>query len=204
MPSDKEELIESLKRKGALKSHEVIKAFEKVPREDFTAPEHRSYAYIDEALPTFSGQTISQPYTVAVMTEALDLHKSQKVLEVGTGSGYQAAIISELVGERGIVFTIERLKRLFNFAKKNLENYKNVFVVLGDGSKGLPDKALFDRIIVTAAAQRFPEILFNQLRDGGKMIFPTQDRKLLAVRKKKDRAVIKDLGAFVFVPLIED
>lgn len=202
--TSKEVLLEKLKKLKVLKSPEVVKAFERVERREFVAPEYKSHAYFDEPLPLFSGQTISQPYTVAVMTEALELHRSQKVLEVGTGSGYQAAIISEIIGERGQLFTIERIKRLVDFAKRNLKNYKNITLVHGDGSKGLPDKALFDRIIVTAAAGKFPNVLFNQLHENGILVTPTQDNKLLQIRKKKNQPVIKNLGAFVFVPLVED
>jgi protein-L-isoaspartate(D-aspartate) O-methyltransferase len=201
---NKEQLIESLKNKGALKSGDVIKAFERVERENFVDTVYKSYAYTDEALPLFSGQTISQPYTVAVMTEALELHKSQRVLEVGTGSGYQAAIIAEIIGSRGILFTIERLGRLVDFAKQNLKKYNNVVIVQGNGVGGLPEKAPFDKIIVTAAASEFPKKLFAQLRDGGKMVIPTTDNKLFLITKKNTEPIVEDLGSFVFVPLVND
>ncbi|MBT3582572.1 protein-L-isoaspartate(D-aspartate) O-methyltransferase [Candidatus Woesearchaeota archaeon] len=201
---NKSQLIESLKSKGALKTNDVIKAFEQVERENFVDTVYRPYAYTDEALPLFSGQTISQPYTVAVMTEALELHKSQRVLEVGTGSGYQAAIIAEIIGKRGILFTIERLSRLVDFAKQNLKDYSNVDIVLGNGIHGLPEKAPFDRIIVTAAASEFPKELFAQLRDGGKMVIPTIDNRLLIIIKKGGEPMAESLGSFVFVPLVND
>ncbi|MBT4114202.1 protein-L-isoaspartate O-methyltransferase, partial [Candidatus Woesearchaeota archaeon] len=117
--SSKEALIEKHKRQGALKTPDVIRAFERVPREKFVAKDYQHYAYIDEPLPLFSGQTISQPYTVAIMTEALELSQSQKVLEIGTGSGYQAAIISEIIGPRGRLYTIERIPKLHEFATEN-------------------------------------------------------------------------------------
>jgi protein-L-isoaspartate(D-aspartate) O-methyltransferase len=199
----REILIETLKKKEVLKTPDVLKAFEKVSRENFVAKEYKSHTYVDEALPLFSGQTISQPSTVAVMTEALELSRSQRVLEIGTGSGYQSAIISEIIGDRGILFSVERLKKLHDFAKENLERYENIRLVLGDGSKGLPDNKPFDRIIVTAGVKDVPKPLLDQLRVGGIMVVPMQDCRLLVITKKDNNLDVKNLGNFKFIPLVE-
>ncbi len=202
----KEKLLERLK-KEVLKTASVIRAFNQVKREDYVLEKYKEYAYVDEPLPISAGQTISQPYTVALMTEALKVRAGQKILEIGAGSGYQAAILAEIVGPGGKVYTIELVDRLVYFAKENLKNYKNVKVILGDGSKGLPKQAPFDRIIVTAAARQIPEKLFEQLKEKGRMVIPVGKtgfaQRMLVVKKVKGKRQISDLGSFVFVPLIE-
>jgi len=206
---DKDALIASMIRSGALKTKPVIKASRKVKRERFCTSEHKDEAYEDRPLPIISGQTISQPTTVAMMTEALKLKNGQKVLEIGTGSGYQAAIISEVVGKRGNVYSVERIEELANFAKKNLkhEGYKNVEVITGDGSIGVKDRAPFDRIIVTAGSPKVPEALKSQLKVGGKIVIPVGPQydvqeMFIITKKRRDKFEVKDLGPFTFVPLI--
>ncbi len=199
-----EELVQHLINHGALKTKEIIEAFRKVDRVNFCLKEYRHLAYVDQPLPILVGQTISQPTTVAIMTESLQPHKGDKVLEIGTGSGYQAAILAEIV-KPGKVYTIERIKELVEFAKNNLKDYENVEIIHGDGSKGLKEKAPFDCIIVTACAPEIPEILKEQLAYGGRMVIPIGESEhsqdLLLIRKKEKFEII-NLGPFAFVPLI--
>jgi len=146
-----------------IKNKEVLDAFLKIPRHNFVPDELRKNAYDDSPLPIGFGQTISQPYMVAAMTELLDLNKDDVLLEIGTGSGYQAAIAAQLCK---YVYTVERIPELAEFAKQNLEKtgIKNVEVIVGDGSKGYPEKAPYDKILYTAAAPFVPEIIFNMLK----------------------------------------
>lgn len=203
LKEQKDRLIRELIDSGFLKSRTVIEAFRKVPREEFVLPEYRRYAYANEPLPIKEGQTISQPLTVAAMTEALDVKKGQKILEIGAGSGYQAAILSVLVGSKGRIITTERLSALFEFAKANLQRCgcKNVTVMLHDGSQGYGKEAPYDRIIVTASAPKIPEPLINQLKAGGKMVIPVGDEMFLVMKTKKGFEKTS-LGYFVFVPLV--
>jgi len=201
----KEVLINSLISEGWLKTDIIISAFRKVPREKFVPSELKRFAYVDEPLPIGYGQTISQPLTVAAMTEALGPKKGDKILEVGTGSGYQAAILSEIVGERGKIITTERIPELVNFAKNNLKDYKNVYVVEYDGSKGYPEEAPYDRIIVTASAPKIPEPLIEQLKVNGRMVIPVGDMMFVVdkVKSSKNYEIKKKMiGYYVFVPLI--
>ena len=186
---------------GLVKSKRVLDALAKVPRENFVLEKYRELAYLDEPLPLLAGQTISQPTTVAIMTDSLNVKPGQKVLEVGTGSGYQAAILAELVGPKGKVFTVERIKALVQFAKKNLKRYKNVKVIYTDGTKGYTKAAPYDRIIVTACAAQLPDILFAQLKEKGIMVIPIED-KMYRITKIRGKPKFEDLGWFVFVPLL--
>ncbi len=184
----------------------VLGAFKKVPREEFIDPEHQRLAYIDSPLAIGEGQTISQPFTVAMMTQLLKLQPSDKVLEIGTGSGYQAAILSEIVKE-GQVFTIERFENLALKARKVLKElrYLNVEVVVADGTKGLPDSAPFDAIIVTAAAPNIPQPLIDQLKIGGRLVMPIGGEWHQEMNRiKKDQEGIKreNFGGYRFVPLV--
>lgn len=200
MQKRKEALISGLIAEGALRTPAVIEAFRSVPRENFVLPQYREYAYANDALPLIAGQTISQPYTVAVMTEALQPHSGQRILEIGAGSGYQAAILAEIVGHSGKIITIERLPELVDYAKERLKGRSNVSVILGDGSLGFAQQAPYDRIIVTASAPGVPEPLLAQLRSGGRMVIPVGDALFLVEKKKIITTTY--LGAFVFVPLI--
>ena len=202
MSVGKSALLEYWRNSGMVIDKKVFSAFEKVPREDFVLPEYKYEAYLDEPLPIKHGQTISQPTTVAIMTGALEIKAGQKILEIGSGSGYQAAILSVLADKSGKVFTIERVKNLAAFARKNLKDYKNVTVVLADGTKGHAKEAPFDRIIVTASAANLPEQIFSQLKEAGIMVIPIEDH-LFKITKANGKPKMKDQGLFLFVPLIE-
>ncbi len=197
----REALLKSMEARGI--SKRVVKAVSLVPREKFVLKKYIREAYADIPLPIHAEQTISQPTTVAIMTDALDVEEGNKVLEIGAGSGYQAAILSKLAGK---VFTIEIIKELADFAKDNLKAaaIKNVKVIHGDGSLGYKKEAPYDRIIVTAASPSIPEELFKQLKEGGVMIVPSgglYTQSMLKVTKKKGKAVTQELGWFRFVPL---
>jgi len=199
-----EELVSALVSGGLLKSKRVIGAFRTVPRENFVPDGLKSLAYSDSPLPIPSGQTISAPHMVAVMTERLDVKGGQKILEIGTGSGYQAAVLSVL-NQKGKIYTVEVVPELFNFARENLKSYKNVLVFSSDGSIGLPEYAPYDRIIVTAGAPNVPKAWPEQLKENGKIIAPVggmYEQRLMLVEKKKGKITETDLNfPCVFVPL---
>lgn len=195
---------EQIIRRG-ITDERVVEAMLKIPREVFVEEALQEKAYGDHPLPIGCGQTISQPYMVALMTQHLKLSGKEKVLEIGTGSGYQAAILAELALK---VYTIERVKTLFEKAQKVLLDklrYKNIVTILGDGSFGLANFAPFDRIIVTAAAPEVPKPLTDQLSDNGILVIPKGDKffqSLLIVTKQGDKLHTKDVGGCVFVPLV--
>ncbi|MBI4368572.1 MAG: protein-L-isoaspartate(D-aspartate) O-methyltransferase [Candidatus Omnitrophica bacterium] len=180
----------------------ILDAFRKVPREAFLAPALQSKAYEDCPLPIGHEQTISQPYVVALMTESLVLEKGDRVLEVGTGSGYQTAILAELVRE---VYSVELIKALHLAAGERLDalRYSNIRLKYGNGQKGWPEYSPFDKIIVTAAAREVPMVLIEQLREGGFMVIPVGEgeQDLLLGRKEKGVLVAKYLIPVKFVPL---
>lgn len=183
----------------------VLMAIRTVPRHAFVPAAVRSLAYADQPLPIGLGQTISQPYIVAFMTQALGLRSDSKVLEIGTGSGYQAAVCAEIARE---VYTIEIIGELAAAAAKRLKElgYQNVFVKTGDGFYGWPQKAPFDAIIGTAAAGRIPRPLLDQLAPGGRMVLPVENKEgfqyLVLVTKKKDGTISqKTLLPVTFVPM---
>lgn len=201
----KKDLLAELKKEGI--KEKILEAIDKIDRKNFVLEEQQNLAYINEPLPIGFGQTISQPYTVAFMLQNLELKEGDKVLEIGTGSGWNAALISYLVGEKGIVYTIERIKELYEKAKEKLKNYKNVRVILGDGSKGLKDFSPYDKIIITAAAEKLNEEIKNQLKENGIIVAPIGPlfcQKMVKLIKKEGKFSGKSLGNFVFVPLIED
>jgi len=182
----------------------VIEVFRKVPRHLFVPEQFWSHAYNDHPLPIGEGQTISQPYMVALMTDLLDLSKEDKVLEIGTGSGYQAAILAELGKE---VFTVERHKLLAERAERILKelNYQNVKVLVGDGTKGWKEFLPYQKIIVTASAPDVPQPLFVQLDEMGKLVIPVGERwsqDLILVQKRKGKMIRNSVCGCVFVPLI--
>lgn len=182
----------------------VLDAMKKVPRHKFVPKDLEASAYEDCALPIGGGQTISQPYMVAIMTEKLGLSAGAKVLEIGTGSGYQAAILAEIAGE---AYTIERIPSIAERAKKIFDElaYKNIKVIVGDGTLGLPEKAPFDGIIVTAGAPSIPKPLTDQLADGGRLVIPVGEafeQTLTIVTKRGNKLDIEGSIGCVFVPLI--
>jgi protein-L-isoaspartate(D-aspartate) O-methyltransferase len=182
----------------------VLDAMQRVPRERFVPPEQRERAYDDAALPIGGGQTISQPYMVARICEALALRGSEHVLDVGTGSGYQAAVLAELAAE---VDTIERIPELAESARANLvaAGYESVRVHVGDGTRGLPESAPFDAIAVAAAAPELPQRLYEQLRPRGRLVVPVGRRWVqrleVVVRSPEGPAVVKSVPCR-FVPLV--
>jgi protein-L-isoaspartate(D-aspartate) O-methyltransferase len=182
-----------------------LRAMDEVPREYFVDGQFLEAAYADRALPIACGQTISQPYVVAYMTEQLGVQPPHRVLEVGTGSGYQAAILSRLARE---VVTVERFRTLAEAARMRLETlgYRNVAVRLGDGLAGVPDQAPFDRIVITAATETVPQGLIEQLAEGGIMVLPlgphAGPQSLVKLTKTKDGTAKEDLIAVRFVPLL--
>jgi protein-L-isoaspartate(D-aspartate) O-methyltransferase len=199
----RKKLIGTIRSKG-ISDEKVLEAMDKVPRHLFMDSSFINFSYTDKAFPIAAGQTISQPYTVAFQTELLDVHKHQKVLEIGTGSGYQTAVLLEL-GAR--VYTIERQHQLFLEAQKTLTplNYKPVFFY-GDGYEGLPAYAPFDRILITAAAPVIPQKLLDQLILGGILVVPEGDRAgqkmIRMVRKSETEFERSEHGYFSFVPLL--
>lgn len=184
--------------------HRVLEAMVRVPRHLYVDERQRWQAYADHPLPIGEGQTISQPYVVALMTEALHLRPSDRVLEIGTGSGYQAAILAELVQS---VFTIEIRKPLADKAANRLSElgYQNVRVRYGDGYFGWEEAAPFDAIIVTAAANHIPPPLIKQLKDGGRLILPlgstVYSQTLTLVTRKGEKLNVEQLGGVAFVPM---
>ena len=199
------EFLLSLRSRG-IRDLKVLRALEQVPREIFVEAEHANVAYADQALPIDCGQTISQPFVVATMTEALDVGPQHKVLELGTGSGYQAAILGMLAKS---VVTIERYRTLADIASARLRvlGLKNVTVHVADGSFGAPDEAPFDRIIVTAATEAVPSPLFDQLADNGRLIAPVGPKAgvqaLRLFTKSGGKIDHLDLRSVRFVPLVE-
>ncbi|MEI7420938.1 MAG: protein-L-isoaspartate(D-aspartate) O-methyltransferase [Prolixibacteraceae bacterium] len=199
----RKKLMEEIRNKG-IKDDAVLKAMNAVPRHLFMDNSFVGFAYVDKAFPIAAGQTISQPYTVAFQTEALQVKRLDRILEVGTGSGYQAAVLCEM-GAR--VFTIERQRSLFEFASALLPKlgYHPQFFY-GDGYQGLPTYGPFDSIIVTAGADNVPPRLLEQLAIGGRMVIPVGDRQVqimkIIVRVNENEYTEKEAGNFVFVPLL--
>jgi protein-L-isoaspartate(D-aspartate) O-methyltransferase len=203
---ERNRLVSNLVSEGYIKSEPVRHAFCAVPREAFVPDYMKKYAYTDTPLEIGEGQTISAPHMVAIMCEALDLQLGQKILEVGTGSGYHAAIVAALIGATGHVYSIERWPLLANQAKEHLKNTSvmNVTVAIGDGSEGLALYQPYDRIYVTAASPRIPPPLIEQLRDPGKLLVPVGDMycDLTLFEKKTGTTRTRSLGGCVFVPLV--
>ncbi len=200
----RKKLVEELKVKGII-DESVLNAISEIPRHLFLDSSFLEFAYKDKAFPIGSGQTISQPYTVAIQTELLKIKKGDKVLEIGTGSGYQAAVLY-LMGAK--VFTIERQKELFLKTKPFLTSlkYKAQFF-FGDGYKGLPSYSPFDKILVTCGAPFIPEALFEQLKINGILVIPVGDdiQTMITITKVSETEYIrKENGTFRFVPMLED
>ena len=198
-------MVDRQLRARGIRSEAVLDAMGRVPRERFVPPGQSSSAYMDQALPIAEGQTISQPYMVAVMTEALTLSESDRVLEIGTGSAYQTAVLAALARE---VFTVERIPRLLAEAERTLEemDISNVHIRLGDGTLGWPEEGPFEAILVTAGAPDVPPGLKAQLTpDGGRLVIPVGGRavqNLLRVTRKGEEYRAEEILACRFVPLI--
>lgn len=201
----KNQLIKAWKEQNIITNKKVLEAFKQVNREDFVRPSQRSGAYIDHPLPIGYGQTISQPTTVMIMTQALDPKKGDNILEIGTGSGYQAALIAKII-DPGKITTTEILPELATIAKNNLKKVGiiNAEVIVTDGSCGYKQNSLYDKIIITAASPKIPKPLTDQLKEGGTIIAPVGDRgtqRMIKAIKIKGKLKEQDLGLFVFVPL---
>ncbi|MCM8570631.1 protein-L-isoaspartate(D-aspartate) O-methyltransferase [Gramella jeungdoensis] len=201
----RQQLVKTVKKKG-IADEKVLAAIGKIPRHLFMDSSFEDHAYQDKAFPIAADQTISQPYTVAFQTELLEVKKGDKVLEIGTGSGYQTAVLCELGAK---VYSIERQRELYKKTKSFLSKigYRPKYLSFGDGYKGLPDYAPFDKIIVTAGAPEVPKDLLGQLKVGGRMVIPvgTDVQTMnLFIRKSPKEFDKKEFGAFRFVPLLED
>ena len=199
----KDALIDYWLKNKIITDQRLIKAFQEVKRENFITKEFINEAYGDYPLPIGHEQTISQPTTIMLMTEALELKSTDKVLEIGSGSGYQAVLISKLAKK---VVSIEIIKDLVLFAKENIKNgnIKNVEIIHGDGSNGYEKSAPYDKIIVTAACPKIPEALIEQLKDNGIIVAPVgplYGQVMVKARKIKNQLITEKLGDFMFVPL---
>ncbi len=200
----RKKLVEGLKIKG-IKNEKVLEAIGRVPRHLFMESTFLNFAYKDQAFPIGAGQTISQPLTVAIQTQLLEIEKNDKILEIGTGSGYQAAVLLEM-GAR--VYTVERQKELYVKLQKFLpEIGYDPACFFGDGYKGLPNFAPFDKIIVTAGAPEIPKDLKEQLVVGGRMVIPVGNEKRqemnVVIRISDDEFMVEKHGSFIFVPLLK-
>ncbi len=203
---DRQQMVEQQLKKRGIGDKMVLAAFLKVPRHEFVLSEYIKWAYADAPLPINEGQTISQPYVVAYMTEVLELKRTDRVLEVGTGSGYQAAILAQLCDS---VFTIELFEALSNSAENVFQqlNYNNIYSKVGDGYLGWPEKAPFDAIIVTCSPSHVPEPLKEQLAENGRMIIPVGEgyvQQLVLLQKKKGKIREKKILPVRFVPMVND
>jgi protein-L-isoaspartate(D-aspartate) O-methyltransferase len=205
-PAQRQRMIQQQLIARGIKDGRVLAAMEKVPREEFIPPESRSDSYEDGPLPIGYGQTISQPYIVAFMTEQLRLNPADRVLEIGTGSGYQAAVLAGLVAD---VYSIEIIEPLAKNAEATLQRLgcDNVHVKLGDGYKGWPEEAPFDAVIVTCAPDKVPQALIDQLKEGGRMVIPVGERfaQELYLLEKKNGQVKQSVTLPVrFVPMTRE
>ena len=199
-------LVDEVRSKG-VRDQRILDAVNKIPRHLFLDSSFLEFAYEDKPFPIGSGQTISQPYTVAFQTELLEVKKGQKILEIGTGSGYQACVLAELGAK---VFSIERQKKLYEKTKEFLPKigYRQIKLFYGDGYKGVPAFAPYDGILITAAAPEIPEKLVNQLKTGGVIVLPLGGgdvQTMLRLTKKEDGTLQEEqFGAFRFVPLLKN
>jgi protein-L-isoaspartate(D-aspartate) O-methyltransferase len=203
-------LVNQLISQGYLKSPLIIEAFRKIKRADFVPAEIKRtqgedfVAEYNAPLSIGYGQTISQPLTVAFMLELLQPKEGDRILDIGAGSGWQTAMLCQIVGPNGFVYAIEIIPELKSFGESNVRKYhfNNVEFICGDGSKGLPDKAPFDRIIAAAAAEKMPPAWKKQLKIGGRLVTPIGNSIWLVIKKGKDKFTEKEYPGFVFVPLV--
>jgi protein-L-isoaspartate(D-aspartate) O-methyltransferase len=202
---ERQNMVETQLRARGIRDERLLRAMATVPRHEFVEPRYRDQAYEDHPLPIGAGQTVSQPYIVALMLEILQLEPSSKVLEIGTGSGYLTALLARLSAH---VYSVERHPQLAREAEDTLSRlgFSNITVLVGDGSKGLPEHAPFDAIVVSAAASQIPAPLLDQLREGGRMIIPvgpSEAQELQLIQKREGKPLITVLEGCRFVPLIE-
>jgi len=195
---NKEHLIQNLYAQKF--SPRVVEAFNIVPRENFVPEDMKQFAYIDDALPLVKGATISQPSTIAFMLELLELKKGQKVLEIGSGSGYVLALLAEITG--GEIYGIEILPVLAEKSKETLKDYKNIHIVNENGFHGLPEKTPFDKILISASTTKIPAHLLYQLSDNGILVAPVRN-SIFQVKKMDSQTITKEFPGFIFVPLRE-
>ncbi|MFH1048724.1 MAG: protein-L-isoaspartate O-methyltransferase [Patescibacteria group bacterium] len=205
--SEKEELISRLIIDGYLKTPRIIDAFRKIDRADFVLEKFRADAYVNAPLPIGYGQTISQPLTVAFMLELLKPEKGDKILDVGSGSGWQTALLAEIAGEKGKVFGVEVIPELKDFGEKNIGKYgfieKGIVeVILAGRALGLKKEAPFDKIIVGAMAENVPEEFREQLKIGGRLVLPSGGSVWLMIKKTEDDFEEYEYPGFAFVPLV--
>lgn len=204
MPSTNKEMVEDLKKQGVLKSPEIVNAFLQIDRKKFLKPEQYGHAYDDTPLPTLSGQTISQPYTIAFMFELLKPKIGQKVLDIGSGSGWTTALLAEIVGVKGEVTGTEIIPSLVELGRENINRFKHKNVKIEQaiedelGRKG----EVFDRILVSASAQKMPDELISQLKPGGIMVIPVGENIVKLEKSLDEKIKTKEYPGFVFVPLV--
>jgi len=204
MDAKKEETISSLVASGYLRSPRIIAAMRKIRREDFLPEEMKPHAWEDRPLPIGFGQTISAPHMYAIMLEAAQVREGDRVLEVGAGSGYGAALLSFLAGKNGKVYSIELVQKLAAFAKRNIAaSGMKATIIEGDGKEGYPEAAPYGRILVTAAAEELPPALEQQLAEGGRLVAPIGSlfQTLFLLEKKNGRLVPSPILPVLFVPL---
>ncbi|MBI2024313.1 protein-L-isoaspartate O-methyltransferase [Candidatus Giovannonibacteria bacterium] len=203
-------LVSSLEKRGVLKSEQIIEALLKVDRKDFIPKERQDQAYTDEALPIGSGQTISQPYTVAFMLELLEPKKTEIIMDVGSGSGWTAAILAEIVGLEGEIYAFERIPELCEFGKNNLKKYPmisgRVSFFCRDASSGpdVPPSGGFDGIIAAAALDEVPPIWRKILKIGGRLIYPRDGSVIKEIKESEEEFEKCEYEGFAFVPYIKD
>ncbi|MDP3142631.1 MAG: protein-L-isoaspartate O-methyltransferase [Candidatus Omnitrophota bacterium] len=194
-------------KQGVLKTPRIIEAFEKIDRVDFVLQELKEKAYINEPLPIREGQTISQPLTVAFMIELLQPRIGDKIFEVGFGSGWQTALLAEIIGGSGRVFAVERIKELFKFGAGNISKYnfikKGIIkTILSDATMGLKKYAPFDKIIAGASGDKVPEVWLKELKIGGRLVMPIKESIWLYIKKSEKEFEKQEFPGFVFVPLV--
>lgn len=202
-----EALVESFVNMGILRTPRIIKAFLSCPRHLFVPDKYLKHAYEDIPLPTFNGQTISQPYTMAVMLEALNPSSGDKVLDIGSGTGWTTCLLAEIVGKKGLVVGIELNPKLAEFSKENIRKtqLKNIEIICGDGKKGYPKEAPYNCVLINAACNNVPEMVVEQVKIGGKIVAPINSipfQEMVLFHKLSSGELTRiNLGNYVFVPL---
>lgn len=199
-------LVAKLIREGYLKSSQIIEAFLTIDRTDFAPLEYRGEAYGDYPLPIGWGQTISQPATVAFMLELLQPQAGDKIMDAGSGSGWQTAILASIVGEKGSVYAVERISELCELGQRNLRKYdfQNISFLCKDATKGWPEHAPFDKIIAAAAGYEIPPAWLEQLKIGGRVVAPVKSSIWLYIKKSETEFEKREYPGFAFVPLVKD